>query len=627
MLVLRQLSYIMAGRPLFEEADATIPAGARVGVVGRNGAGKSTLFRLIRGELTPDGGEIEAPKSWRVGGVAQEAPARDDSLVDIVLEYDQERAALLAEAETASDPTRIADIQTRLADIGAHSAEARAASILAGLGFDAAAQARPSSSFSGGWRMRVALAGALFAAPDLLLLDEPTNYLDLEGTVWLEGFLARYPRTVLLISHDRGLLNASVNGILHLSNRKLAYYSGAFEQFAAERRARMAQEAAQAKRQTAERERIQSFVDRFRAKATKARQAQSRLKLLEKMEPISVTAEEHVAGFSFPSPAQLAPPLVRLDMAAVGYGESPVLSGLNLRIDADDRIALLGANGQGKSTLAKLIAGRMQPMVGAAERHSKLKVGFFAQHQLDDLVADETPVQHLQARLPDLPPAQIRSRLAAAGLGPETAETDAQSLSGGQKARLLMALAVLEAPNLLILDEPTNHLDMESRDALCHALLDYDGAVILISHDPHLVERVADQLWLVAGGKVAPFEGDMAAYKARILSERSSPSDSAKAVDAPAVKTKRRSAADIRQVLKPLRADVAKAEERVMKLEEMREEVEKRLADPALYDGPSDKMEKLAQKRGEILEGLARAEEIWEKAAAKLEETEAELNA
>ncbi len=625
MLVLSRLSFTLAGTPLFDEAEARVPAGARVGVVGRNGAGKSTLFRLIRGELTPDGGEIALPKTWRVGGVDQEAPARPDSLVDIVLEYDVERADLLAEAETATDPERIAAVQTRLADIGAHSAEARAAAILSGLGFDAAAQRRPAASFSGGWRMRVALAGALFAAPDLLLLDEPTNYLDLEGTVWLEGFLARYPRTALVISHDRGLLNASVNGVLHLSARKLAYYSGRFDQFEAERRARMAHEAAQAERQAAERARIQSFVDRFRAKASKARQAQSRIKLLERMEPIALTVDESVAPFSFAKPETLSPPLVRLDAASVGYDGAPVLSRLSLRIDEDDRIALLGANGEGKSTLAKLVAGRLAPMAGEARRHPKLKVGFFAQHQMDDLVADETPIQHLAARRPGEAPATIRARLAATGLGADVADTPAKKLSGGQKSRLLMALATLDAPNLLILDEPTNHLDMESREALCHALLAYEGAVILISHDPHLVERVADQLWLVSGGRVAPFDGDMAAYRAHILAARTQPEAASAEVNGSAARDKRRGAADIRRRLGPLKAELAKAEDRVAKLEAMREEVETRLADPELYDGAPEKLASLARKRTEILDGVERAEAIWERAAAALEEAEAAL--
>ncbi|MEM9099964.1 MAG: ABC-F family ATP-binding cassette domain-containing protein, partial [Pseudomonadota bacterium] len=482
MLTISNLGFSIAGKPLFEKCSATIPAGARLGMVGRNGTGKTTLFRLIRGELTPDTGDIFLPEKARIGGVAQEAPAEDRALLDTVLAADEERTRLLAEAETATDPTRIADIHARLSDISAHSAEARAASILAGLGFDHAAQQRPSKEYSGGWRMRVALAGVLFSAPDLLLLDEPTNYLDLEGAVWLERYLARYPHTLLIISHDRGLLNRAVNGILHLQNKALTVYGGPYDTFDRIRREKLALQAAAARKQEASRAHLQSFVDRFRYKASKAKQAQSRLKLIERMEPIAAEIEGGVAPIAFPEPTELAPPVMQLEDLKAGYDGRAVLSQVDLRIDQDDRIALLGQNGQGKSTLAKIISGHLAPMEGKRKTSSKLKIGYFAQHQTDELVLEETPLDHFRRALPEDLPAKLRARLAAAGIGAEIATTKVKALSGGQKARLLLALSAIGAPHLLILDEPTNHLDIESRNALVEGLNSYSGAVILITH-------------------------------------------------------------------------------------------------------------------------------------------------
>jgi ATP-binding cassette subfamily F protein 3 len=613
MLAIRNIGFTLDGKRLFEDASATIPAGHKVGFVGRNGSGKTTLFQLIRGELALDAGEIEVPRRARVGGVAQEAPATRDSLIDTVLAADEERAALLVEAEEAEDPARIADIQHRLADIDAHSAEARAGAILHGLGFDAAAQARPCAEFSGGWRMRVALAAVLFARPDVLLLDEPTNYLDLEGAIWLESFLARYPHTVLVISHDRDLLNRSVGAILHLDRRRLILYQGAYDTFDATRRARLEQQAAEKKKQDAQRAHMQAFVDRFRYKASKARQAQSRIKALERMKPIAAVVEDQVTGFDFPTPEELSPPIIRLENVSVGYGGAPVLRGLDLRIDQDDRIALLGQNGQGKSTFAKLLSDRLAPMSGRKIAASKLRVGYFAQHQVDELHVDETPLQHIQRLRPGEPPGKLRARLAAGGLGADVATTEVGRLSGGQKSRLSLLIATLDAPHLIILDEPTNHLDIESREALVAALTEYGGAVILITHDPHLVDLVAERLWLVRDGRVAPFEDDMEAYRRQLLAERSgAPARTREA------RPKPRAAA--RTETGPLKAEVAKCEARVAKLEAMRAAIDTRLANPRLYaDSDAGEIETLHRKRAEVEEALARAEALWLGALERLE--------
>ncbi|MEL6169008.1 MAG: ABC-F family ATP-binding cassette domain-containing protein [Pseudomonadota bacterium] len=613
MLRITDIRYAVDGRPLFEGATATIPEGHKVGLVGRNGTGKTTLFRLIRGELALEAGDISLPPRTRVGGVAQEVPASATSLLDTVLEADTERAGLLAEAETATDPTRIADIQTRLADIDAWSAEARASTILKGLGFTEAEQAMPCSAFSGGWRMRVALAGVLFARPDLLLLDEPTNYLDLEGALWLEAYLARYPHTVLVISHDRGLLTRAVGAILHLEDRNLTLYQGDYETFAKTRAARLAVAEAEAKKQETRRAHLQSFVDRFRYKASKARQAQSRLKMIERMAPITSPAEAALKRFSFPEPEELSPPIVNLESAAVGYGETTILSKLSLRIDQDDRIALLGKNGEGKSTLSKLLTGKLDAQGGRITRASKLRIGYFAQHQLDELHADETPLDHIRRLRPDETPAKLRARLAGFGIGPEQADTIAGRLSGGQKARLSLLLATIDAPHLLILDEPTNHLDMESREALVEALTAYSGAVVIVSHDMHLLSLVADRLWLVRAGRVAPYEGDLDAYRRDILSEPAPKAGKPKAV-------KRAS----KETLQTLRSDVKTCEARVAKLEDMREKLAKKLADPSMYDE-----EKLAEtevwqkKYAEVMEAMDRAEALWLAAMDRLEKAEA----
>ena len=611
MLRISDLSFSMAGRPLFDGASATIPTGHKVGIVGRNGAGKTTLFRLIKGELSLDGGVIEIPARARIGGVSQEVPGSAVSLLDTVLAADTERAALMAEAETATGE-RMAEVQTRLADIDAWSAEARAATILRGLGFTDAETARPCSDFSGGWRMRVALAAVLFSQPDFLLLDEPTNYLDLEGALWLEAYLAKYPHTVLVISHDRGLLNRAVGHILHLSDQKLTLYAGGYDDFIKTRTAQRALQSAEAKKQEARRAHLQSFVDRFRAKASKAKQAQARLKMLERMEPIRAPEDAARTVFTFPEPETLSPPILRLDGASVGYEGRTVLSKLDLRIDLDDRIALLGRNGEGKSTLSKLIAGKLAAMAGSVTASSKLRVGYFAQHQVDELHLDETPLDHLRRARPEEAPTRHRARLAGFGLAAAQAETKVGQLSGGQKARLSLLLATLDAPHMLILDEPTNHLDIESREALVEALSAYSGAVILVSHDMHLLGLVADRLWLVANGRVAPYEGDLDSYRATLL--RARPDKPSK--DKPAPTAPRPSHDEI----KDIRAELRRAEARVEKIMEMHEKLSVKLADPALYEAA--KASELAQwqaKFTEVEEGLARAEALWVAAQARLD--------
>lgn len=614
MLRISDIRFAMEGRPLFEDTSAVIPSGHKVGLVGRNGTGKTTLFRLIRGELALEAGDISVPRGARIGGVAQEVPASSTSLLDTVLEADTERAALLAEAETATDPARIADVQTRLADIDAWSAEARASSILKGLGFSQAEQAMPCSDFSGGWRMRVALAGVLFARPDLLLLDEPTNYLDLEGALWLESYLARYPHTVIVISHDRGLLNRAVGGILHLEDRKLTFYQGAYDAFAETRAARLAVAEAEARKQEARRAHLQSYVDRFRYKADKARQAQSRLKMIARLKPINSPQEAALRAFSFPTPEELSPPIIATESTSVGYDGTPVLSKLTLRIDQDDRIALLGKNGQGKSTLAKLLTSKLAPLGGRVTKSSKLRIGYFAQHQLDELYPDETPLDHLRRERPSETPAKLRARLAGFGIGPAQAETVAGKLSGGQKARLSLLLATLDAPHILVLDEPTNHLDMESREALVEALTDYSGAVIIVSHDMHLLSLVADRLWLVKGGRVAPYEGDLDQYRREILAEPAPKERVEK------LKPKRPG----KDAMQALRSEVRTCEARVTKLEEMREKLAKKLSDPALYDDTRvGEMEVWQKKYAEVMAALDKAEALWESALERLESADA----
>jgi ATP-binding cassette subfamily F protein 3 len=615
LLVLSGITIRIAGRTLLDGADLTVDPGRRIGLVGRNGVGKSTLLKAISGEIGIDGGEIRLAAHARMGQVKQEAPSGPQSLLDTVLQGDTERLALLAEVDHAP-PERLAEVHERLRAIGADSAPARAATILSGLGFDAEKQARPVSSFSGGWRMRVALATALFSQPDLLLLDEPTNHLDLEATLWLEGWLARFPGAALVVSHDRGLLDRCVEAIAHLDQGKISLTPGGYDEFVRIRTERAAQQAHLAVKIVAQRAHMQAFVDRFRYKASKARQAQSRLKALEKLPPVEAAIEDHVTRFAFPEPAQLAPPMLTLERVAAGYDGKPVLTHLGLRIDMDDRIALLGANGNGKSTLAKLLAGRMEPLGGSVFRGPRLKVGYFAQHQTDELAMRETPVDHMARAIPHGTPSQLRGQLARFGLDADRASTRIENLSGGEKARLLLALATRDAPQLLILDEPTNHLDIDAREALVRALADFSGAVLLITHDPHLVELVADRLWLVADGTVKPYDGDLDEYRA-LLAERARPAAKPGAVTR---KDDRRERAEARVALAPLRKQARDAEALLAKLTAERTKLEAKLADPAMY-GPAkiDETKKIQIRLGAIGREAAAAEQVWMEAEEALE--------
>jgi ATP-binding cassette subfamily F protein 3 len=618
MLSFDDLSVRIGGRLILEQASAQVPAGARVGLVGRNGAGKTTLFRVIAGEHPGERGHVRVPARTRIGRLSQEAPAGPDTLIDLVLAADSERTALLTEADVATEPHRIAEIQTRLADIAAYAAPARAAAILAGLGFPESEQQRATSEFSGGWRMRVALAALLFSAPDILLLDEPTNYLDLEGALWLEDHIARYPRTVIIISHDRDLLDTSVDSILHLDSGKLTFYRGGYSAFERQRRERQALDAKAAKKQESERKRLTAFVERFRAKASKARQAQSRLKLLAKLEPIAARVADEVRDIVIPPPdKELSPPIVALDNVAVGYERDvPVLRRLNLRVDADDRIALLGANGNGKSTLTKLMAGRLAPMQGTLVRADKLKVAYFAQHQLDELDPAASPYLHMRRLMPDAAEAKVRARVGAIGFPGAMADAAVASLSGGEKARLLLGLATFDGPHLVMLDEPTNHLDIDSRAALIEAINAFPGALILVSHDRYLLEACADRLWLVSDGGVTVFDGDLDDYRRMVLTARGDAAEgkreTASATSARGSRAdQRRAAAEKRAELAPLRRRVASLEAEMARLTARITEIDRDLADPNLYEREPAHAASLAKERADVTAALSDAEEQW----------------
>ena len=620
MLSLTEISVRIAGRLLIDHGSAQIVPGARVGFVGRNGVGKSTLFAAIRGELPIESGSIAIPPRWRVGSLAQEAPNGPESLIEVVLKADLERDALLREADTAHDPHRIADIQTRLVDIDAHSAPARAAAILSGLGFSTADQARACEEFSGGWRMRVALAATLFAAPDLLLLDEPTNYLDLEGTLWLEDHLANYPRTVIVISHDRDLLDTSVDQILHLDRGKLTLYKGTYSSFEEQRAMREMLDAKHAKRQADERKRLQAFVDRFKAKASKARQAQSRVKMLERMKPVTALVTQDVREISFPVPEKmLSPPIIAVDNVSVGYDpKKPVLNRVTLRIDTDDRIALLGSNGNGKSTLVKLLAGKLAPFSGHVTRADKLSIGYFAQHQVDELDLDASPYDHVRRLMADAPETKVRGRTGAIGFSGKAGDTLVRSLSGGEKARLLLGLATFFGPNMIILDEPTNHLDIDSRAALAEAINDFPGAVIMVSHDRYLIEACADQLWVVADQAVTNFDGDLDDYRRMVLSARGMRVSSRDGGGNERGRDKPQRGKSEKRVSPKQRISDAEAE--IARINGIIAKIDTALALPDLFKRDPKQAAQLVKARAGAESALQRAEEDWLAASSEYDE-------
>ena len=631
MLTLQDITVRLGGNVILDRASAAIPPKSRVGLIGRNGAGKSTLLKVMTGQIEPDGGTFKHPNGTRIGYLAQDAPGGSATPIATVLAADQERLALLKEAETAEDPGRIADIHERLTVIDAHGAPARAARILAGLGFDEATQNQAMDSFSGGWRMRVALGALLFSEPDLLLLDEPSNHLDLEAEIWLESFLKTYPATLVVVSHERDLLNTVVDHILHVQSGRSTLYAGNYDSFERQRRERQAQVESMRVKQEGKRKELQAYVDRWRYKAHTAKQAQSRMKALAKMEPIAAAAEDPTLSFDFPSPDELRPPLRSLEDAEVGYvAGTPVLSNLNLRIDPDDRIAFVGRNGNGKTTLARLLSGHLKPLQGDVGVSTKLRVGYFAQHQIEDLVSDQTPIQHMARVMTDAKPGAVRSQLGRFGFSGDMANRDVGQLSGGERARLALALITRDAPHILLLDEPTNHLDVDAREALVQALNAYSGAVIIVSHDRHLLELTADRLVYVADGTATEFSGTLDDYQDLVIGRgkgngkrglSASSKDDSGAEKPMNKKDQRRLAAQKRDQTKSLRRDVSEAEAKMTKLSERRKAIDQALFKPngAAAEFQNRPTPDLMKVRADVERDLSNAEARWLKASEALE--------
>ena len=616
MLTINGLTVRLGGRTILDRASAAIPPGAHIGLIGRNGAGKSTLMKAIIGLIDPDEGAIDMPRRTRLGYIAQEAPTGTATPFETVLAADIERARLMDESETCSDPHRLGDIHDRLLAIDAYTAPARAARILLGLGFDEAMQSRPLDSYSGGWKMRVALAALLFSKPDLLLLDEPSNHLDLEATLWLENFLKSYAGTLIVISHERDLLNNVVDTILHLERGTITLYTGGYDSFERQRAERAAQIAAAQAAQDAQRARLQDYIARNSARASTAKQAQSRAKMLAKMQPIAALADDPSLSFDFPSPSQLKPPLITLDMAAVGYAGTPVLSRLNLRVDPDDRIALLGRNGNGKTTLARLLAAQLPPMEGGVSASGKMRVGYFTQYQVEELHGDDTPLQHMTRAMSGATTAAVRAQLGRFGFSGDKATTLVSKLSGGERARLALALITRDAPHLLILDEPTNHLDVDSREALVQALNGYDGAVIIVSHDRHMIELTADRLVLVENGGAAEYTGSVDDYIDHVLGRGAPVTDNPKQQ-----RHDRKAAAKARENARTLKKAAAEAEAASARLSAQCSALDRAMFDPA--NAPSElanmPMSELGKRRAEVASELEAAEARWLEANEQLE--------
>jgi ATP-binding cassette subfamily F protein 3 len=618
MLNLNGITVRLGGRTILDAASAALPPRSRVGLIGRNGAGKSTLMKAIIGAIEPDDGSIEMPRGTRIGYIAQEAPSGSATPIETVLAADTERAALLAESEHSHDPDRIGEIHDRLIAIDAYGAPARAARILVGLGFDDEMQQRPLDTYSGGWKMRVALAALLFSEPDLLLLDEPSNHLDLEATLWLESFLKSYPAMMIVISHERDLLNGVVDNILHLEGGKTTLYAGGYDAFERQRAERAAQLAAARANQEAQRAKLKDFIARNSARASTAKQAQSRVKALAKMQPIAAMAEDPTLSFDFPDPDELRPPLITLDMAAAGYSEKPILQRLNLRLDPDDRIALLGRNGNGKTTLARLLAAQLKPMDGAMNASGKMRVGYFTQYQVEELDRDDTPLEHMTRMMKGKTPAAVRAQLGRFGFSGDKATTKVGKLSGGERARLALALITRDAPHMLILDEPTNHLDVDAREALVQALNSYSGAVVMVSHDRHMLELTADRLVLVDQGTAREFAGSLEDYTDLILGRNQPKSDSAPK----GAKKDRKAAAAEREQAQAWLKQVREQEAAIAKLTADRSAIDLAMFDPAQATAPLSKltMTELMRRRAEIEAALEEAEARWMEASEKLEQ-------
>ncbi len=625
MLNLSRITVRLGGRTIIDDASANLPPRGRIGLIGRNGAGKSTLVRVIAGMLESDGGSVNMPSGSRLGYIAQEAPGGDTTPFETVLAADVERARLMAESESCEDSHRLADIHERLIAIDAHSAPSRAARILVGLGFDEEAQHRPLESFSGGWRMRVALAALLFSQPDLLLLDEPSNHLDLEAVLWLEDFLRSYPATILLVSHERDFLNNVVDHILHLSQGKLTLYPGGYDAFERQRAERQAQIASAKAKQDAMRERLRDYVARNSARASTAKQAQSRAKALAKLQPIAELIDDPSLSFDFPDPDQLRPPLITLDLASVGYGDLPVLQRLNLRLDPDDRIALLGRNGNGKTTLARLLAAQLLPMEGAMNASGRMRVGYFTQYQVEELDRDETPLRHMTQAMPGATPGAVRAQLGRFGFAGPKAEVEVGKLSGGERARLALALITRDAPHMLILDEPTNHLDVDAREALIQALNAYSGAVVVVSHDRHMLEMTADRLVLVDGGTAKEFDGSIDDYIAFVLAKEPAAGRKADGDGGAArgvnKKDQRKANAEAREKSQDLRKRAKVAEAEMAKLTGQRNAVDQAMFDPASAEPSLAKLTitELMKRRADIEKRIEAAEADWLEASEALD--------
>ncbi|RXR29768.1 ABC-F family ATP-binding cassette domain-containing protein [Sphingobium fluviale] len=628
MLSFNDITVRLGGRTILDRATAALPPRSRVGLIGRNGAGKSTLMKAIIRQIEPDGGSIEMPRGTRLGYIAQEAPSGSATPFETVLAADTERAALLAESETCEDPDRLGDVHDRLIAIDAYSAPARAGRILLGLGFDEEMQNRPLDSYSGGWKMRVALGALLFSAPDLLLLDEPSNHLDLEATLWLENFLKEYRATILVISHERDLLNNVVDHILHLESGKVTLYPGGYDAFERQRAERLAQLAAAREKQDAERAKLQDYVARNSARASTAKQAQSRAKALARMQPIAAALEDPSLSFAFPDPPALRPPLITLDMAAVGYSETPILQRLNLRIDPDDRIALLGKNGNGKTTLARLLAAQLTPMEGEMASSGKMSVGYFTQYQVEELDTGDTPLEHMTRAMKGATQGAVRAQLGRFGFSGERATQKVGSLSGGERARLALALITRNAPHLLILDEPTNHLDVDSREALVQALNSYSGAVVIVSHDRHMIELVADRLVLVDSGQAQPYDGSLEDYTDFVLGRGGGAGGTGKSAKSDR-KADRRSAVAAREKERKLRDSVKKAENEFSQLTELRTSIDRAMFDPSSVDATLAglTMTELLKRRADIDARVELAEQEWLKATEALEDFDREEKA